>query len=94
MRRPIRLRDLADPNFETKFLGSNDARLQRLPAKNGMKLGEYEPVPELPVRLESVKTDFALRSADRNALDLAAYLLVKGELAGNLRGWSNIAKSE
>jgi len=91
------LRDLADPNFQmsySQFLDDKDARLQRLLADNGIKeLGPYVPVPDLPKRLQNIKTDFALTEADRHTLDLAAYLLVNGKLVGDLRAWAAVANS-
>jgi predicted acylesterase/phospholipase RssA len=91
------LRDLADPNFQmsySQFLNDQDARLHSLLAENGLKkLGPYEPAPGLPERLQQVKTDFAMSEADRHALDLAAYLLVNGKLAGDLDRWTSVANT-
>lgn len=91
------LRDLADPNFGSfysGFLNQKDPRLQQLLAENrDAQVGAYEPVQGLPARLQQIKTDFALTDADRHALDLAAYLLVNGKLAGDINAWVSVAKS-
>lgn len=91
------LRDVANPNFGSSysvFLDENDARLRRLLADNGIsQIGPYTPAKGLPERLQRIKTDFALTEEDRHALDLAAYLLVNGKLAGDLRAWVTAAKS-
>lgn len=91
------LRDLADPNFQmsySQFLNDHDARLHSLLGENGLKeLGPYEPAPGLPERLQEVKTDFAMNESDRHALDLAAYLLVNGKLAGDLQQWNSVVST-
>jgi predicted acylesterase/phospholipase RssA len=91
------LRDLSNPEFQTsysRFLDYHDTRLQRLLMENGFKeLGEREPAPGLPERLQRIETDFALSTDERHTLDLAAYLLVNGKLAGDLEHWSNVAKT-
>lgn len=91
------LRDVAQPDFGSsysEFIDPNDPRLRQLLAENGIaELGPNEPAKGLPARLQQIKTDFALTEEDRHALDLAAYLLVNGKLAGDLRAWSTVAKS-
>jgi predicted acylesterase/phospholipase RssA len=89
------LRDLANPNFQmsySQFLDDKDPRVQGLLKANGIKeIGDDVPAPGLPERLQRIKTDFALSEADRHALDLAAYILVNGKLAGDLGQWNDVA---
>lgn len=42
----------------------------------------------LETTLAGIGTDFVLQEKDRRALDLAAYLLVNGKLAGDIAVWN------
>jgi hypothetical protein len=46
---------------------------------------------ELERQLSEIKTDFVLRDVDRRVLDLAAYILVHGQLEPTLRQWNESA---
>jgi predicted acylesterase/phospholipase RssA len=85
------LRDVANPNFPTKYLNTQDPRLEELLRANGIKqIGPYQPAVGLAQHLQRIPTDFALSDADRRALDLAAYLLVNGKLADDLGLWARV----
>jgi hypothetical protein len=48
---------------------------------------------DLNRRLQSIPTDFTLTVSDRKLLDLAAFLLVHGKLAGDMAQWNRISRA-
>jgi predicted acylesterase/phospholipase RssA len=86
------LRDVMNPDFEGQYganLAGTEARLEALLRENGIEEGTWQGVHKrLQASLAGIGTDFVLTQKDRSALDLAAYLLVNGKLAGDIVVWN------
>jgi predicted acylesterase/phospholipase RssA len=90
------LRDVMNPDFEGTYganLSGAEARLQMLVHENGITGGWRDLRTILRKRLAGIPTDFVLTTADRQALDLAAFLLVHGKLAGDIAAWNAVARA-
>jgi len=88
------LRDLVDPltNFEYDSFVARSARLSELLDKNDLRGGVADIAKEpFAAKLRGIATDFELSQSSRNALDLAAYLLVNAKLRFDLAEWDGIA---
>ncbi len=99
------LRDIDDAYYNiwsAKEFGRNpeDPRLVELLARSGIQNykaawtdGPFSSLNgQLMRRLRGIPTDFALSQSDRATLDLAAYILVHGELENGLAAWSSVAR--
>lgn len=88
------LRDAVDGNL----VYQNLKRYARLPEFKRMLmeqgLSDKPPafIGEFKKRLLSIKTDFVLSNVDRQALDLAAYILVNWKLKDDLIQWSRVTE--
>ncbi|MEZ5852311.1 MAG: patatin-like phospholipase family protein [Hyphomicrobiaceae bacterium] len=90
------LRDVLNPDFAGAYGGALDgrAKLKALLAENGIGDGLAALSKHLSHRLQAIPTDFTLSATDRKLLDLTAYLLVHGKLAGDVAAWSRIAAEQ
>ena len=86
------LRDVMNPDFEGQYggnLAATVARFEALLRANGIAADNWQGMRQrLEASLAGIGTDFVLREKDRHALDLAAYLLVNGKLAGDIAVWN------
>jgi len=86
------LRDAMDPDFERQYGGNLAAtapRFEALMRENGITEGTWQGLRKsLEASLARIDTDFVLTEKSRRALDLAAYLLVNGKLAGDITAWN------
>ena len=86
------LRDVMNPDFEGQYganLAGTEARLETLLRENAVTEGTWQGLRQrLQAALAGIGTDFVLTEKDRHALDLAAYLLVNGKLAGDIATWN------
>lgn len=86
------LRDVINPDFASTYgAGLVDRpELQPLLNDNVVAGGITQLPKDLDRRLQSIPTDFTLAGGDRKLLDLAAFLLVHGKLAGDVAQWNEI----
>lgn len=86
------LRDVMSPDFEGQYSGNlvgKEARFDELLRANGVTADNWQGLrTNLQVSLAGIETDFVLTEKNRHALDLAAYLLVQGKLAGDIAAWN------
>jgi len=86
------LRDAMDPDFERQYganLAATAPRFEALMRENGITEGTWQGLRKsLEASLARIDTDFVLTEKSRRALDLAAYLLVNGKLAGDITAWN------
>lgn len=61
--------------------------------KAGVQAGITQLPRELSRKLQVIPTDFTLSERDRRRLDLVAFLLVHGKLAGDIALWNRIYES-
>jgi len=59
-----------------------------MPERLKLLLGAVNDKKDLTLRLAKIETDFALQDDDRKVLDLAAYILVHGQLKPQLQAWA------
>ena len=88
------LRDVINPDFASTY-GSgltDQEELTRLLKENGISDGIGSLSKHLSRRLQSIPTDFTLSGSDRGLLDLAAFLLVHGKLAGDVAQWNEVSR--
>ncbi len=89
------LRDVMNPDFEGQYganLAGSEARLQELVRQNGIGGSWQDLRASMSKTLAGIATDFVLTDKDRRALDLAAFLLVQGKLAGDVAVWNAVAR--
>ncbi len=89
------LRDIMNPDFEGQYganLSGSEARLQELVHENGITGSWQDLRNTLRKQLAGIATDFVLTDKDRRALDLAAFLLVHGKLAGDIAAWNAVER--
>jgi predicted acylesterase/phospholipase RssA len=86
------LRDVIDPDFASTYGAYLQGRpeLDRLLAANQATNGIAQLPKDFSRRLQGIPTDFTLAEGDRKLLDLAAFLLVHGKLAGDVAQWNEI----
>ena len=86
------LRDVIDPDFSSVYGAylQNRPELDALLAANRATNGIAQLPKDFSRRLQGIPTDFTLTAADRKLLDLAAFLLVHGKLAGDIAQWNDI----
>ena len=87
------LRDVMNPDFEGQYSAANligkEAQLDELLRANGIATDNWQGLRRnLQATLAGIETDFVLTDKNRRALDLAAYLLVNGKLAGDIAAWN------
>jgi hypothetical protein len=89
------LRDIINPDFALTYGAYLQDRpeLDRLLAANRTTNGITQLPKDFSRRLQSIPTDFTLAAGDRTLLDLAAFLLVHGKLAGDIAQWNEIHRS-
>jgi predicted acylesterase/phospholipase RssA len=89
------LRDVINPDFAMMYGAYLQDRpeLDRLLAANQATDGIAQLPKDFSRRLQSIPTDFTLAARDRQLLDLAAFLLVHGKLAGDIAQWNEIYRS-
>jgi hypothetical protein len=89
------LRDVMNPNFASAYGGglANLHELDDLLKANQVRGGISQFSKEIGLRLQGIPTDFALRSDDRKLLDLVAFLLVHGKLAGDVGAGNEVRRS-
>lgn len=89
------LRDVINPNFASAYGGglANLPELDDLLKANQVAGGISQLSKDVGLRLQGIPTDFALRSDDRKLLDLIAFLLVHGKLAGDVGAWNEVRRS-
>jgi hypothetical protein len=89
------LRDIMNPDFEGQYganLTSTGQRLEELARLDGVAGGWQELRASMRENLSGIRTDFVLSDENRRALDLAAFLLVNGKLAGDLAVWNTVTR--
>jgi len=86
------LRDVINPDFAGTYGAglANQPAVRELLAENGVSDGITRLSRHLTRRLQAIPTDFALTADNRKLLDLAAFLLVHGKLAGDVARWNSI----
>ncbi|AGK56906.1 patatin-like phospholipase family protein [Hyphomicrobium denitrificans 1NES1] len=86
------LRDVVNPDFASTYSDrlQNRPELTALLAENGIDDGTSSLSRHLSKRLQNIPTDFMLTAADRKLLDLTAFLLVHGKLAGDVAQWNTV----
>lgn len=86
------LRDVMNPDFQGQYganLGASGSRFEELLRASGIAADTWQGMAQhLETTLAGIGTDFVLKEKDRRALDLAAYLLVNGKLAGDIAVWN------
>lgn len=89
------LRDVINPNFASAYGGglADLPELDDLLKANQVAGGISQLSKDIGLRLQGIPTDFALRSDDRKLLDLVAFLLVHGKLAGDVGAWNKVHRS-
>ena len=89
------LRDVINPDFASMYgAGLKDQEeLVELLKENAISDGIASLSKHLSRRLESIPTDFTLSASDRKLLDLVAFLLVHGKLAGDVAQWNEVARA-
>jgi hypothetical protein len=89
------LRDVINPDFATTYgagLRGREDELARLLKAN--RISSIESLSRhISRRLQSIPTDFTLTATDRRLLDLVAFLLVHGKLAGDVAQWNEVSRS-
>lgn len=86
------LRDVINPDFGSNYGAFLRERpqLEHLLAVNGATDGIAGLPKDFSRRLQAIPTDFTLAPDDRRLLDLTAFLLVHGKLAGDIAHWNEI----
>jgi len=89
------LRDVINPDFSSMYGAGLEGRpdLTALLKDNAVTDGIRSLSKDLNRRLQSIPTDFTLTVSDRKLLDLAAFLLVHGKLAGDMAQWNRISRA-
>lgn len=89
------LRDVINPDFASRYGAHLRDRpgLERLLADNRATDGLASLSKDFSRRLQGIPTDFTLSATDRQLLDLTAFLLVHGKLAGDIALWNEIHRS-
>jgi len=89
------LRDVINPDFASMYGASLRDReeLARLLKENGISDGIALLSKHISRRLQSIPTDFTLSASDRSLLDLVAFLLVHGKLAGDVAQWNEVSRA-
>jgi predicted acylesterase/phospholipase RssA len=89
------LQDLVNPDVASTYAAGLEGRpeLGALLKDNGITGGVDALWKTLRRPLGSIPTDFALTVHDRRLLDLAAFLLVQGKLAGDVAHWNEIDRA-
>jgi predicted acylesterase/phospholipase RssA len=86
------LRDVMNPDFEGQYganLVGKEARFDELLHANAIADDNWQGLRRsLQKTLAGIDTDFVLTEKNRDALDLAAYLLVQAKLAGDIAAWN------
>lgn len=89
------LRDVINPDFASMYGAGlkDEEELVKLLKENAISDGIASLSKHLSRRLESIPTDFTLSASDRKLLDLVAFLLVHGKLAGDVAKWNEVARA-
>lgn len=89
------LRDVVDPDFSSTYGDQlqSQPELAALLAENGIPDGIAALSRHLSKRLQAIPTDFTLTASDRKLLDLTAFLLVHGKLAGDIAQWNSVRET-
>ncbi|HJU30326.1 MAG TPA: patatin-like phospholipase family protein [Hyphomicrobiaceae bacterium] len=84
------LRDVIDADFASRYGAglADSAALAALLQANKIPDGIASLSKHISRRLQSIPTDFTLSQSDRTLLDLVAFLLVHGKLAGDVAQWN------
>jgi predicted acylesterase/phospholipase RssA len=83
---------LEDVPYSLSEVSITDPEFDRLLALNGLTRGNFASVT--PGLLSEISTDFVLSDSHRHLLDLAAYVLVHGELEPRINTWAALAEAE
>ena len=89
------LRDVINPDFASMYGArlKDEEELVKLLKENAISDGITSLSKHLSRRLQSIPTDFTLSASDRKLLDLVAFLLVHGKLAGDVAKWNEVART-
>lgn len=88
------LRDVVSADFQTQYAGHlrGRAELEQLLAAANSHDSTGALPKDFSKRLQAIPTDFTLLPENRRLLDLVAYLLVHGKLAGDIARWNEIQR--